>query len=347
MNKKKIITETKWTNVVDNTEDYEGFVYLIVNKTNDRKYIGRKFTKKRNRKKISETAKRRKLVISDSDWKYYKSSSAELQKEIEQLGEDNFDFIILEWCKTRASAMYLEVEYQVKNDVLTKKLENGEYEYYNSNIMSKYFRPKEYGTEQYEAKCRNISKALTEAFRSGKIKHPMEGKIHPNKGKKLPQTAPAIPPALGTTWYTNGEVNLQIKKGQTIPPDFYKGQVKKKTDNYRKKFTSSYSQNPKFCKKCGEKLPYSKRKQMYCGAKCQDSTHSDRMRVKWKSNPMLNPSFSGIVITPIGEFLSYKSAAKAENTTPYKLRRKIDSNLSGYQFIPKKEIPKEWLEECL
>lgn len=140
---KKQLTETKWKNVPDNADDFEAFVYLIVNKDNGRKYIGRKFTKQRRRKKPNKNATRRKLTISESDWKTYKSSSKELLEDIERYGEDSFEFIVLEWCENRIKAMYLELEYQVKNDVLTKRLPNGEFEFYNTNIMTKYFRPKD------------------------------------------------------------------------------------------------------------------------------------------------------------------------------------------------------------
>lgn len=143
MAKKKQLTETKWVNIVENVEDYEAFVYMIVNRETGRKYIGRKFTKQRRRRKPNKDAKRRKLTISESDWRTYKSSSSELIKDIEKYGEDAFDFIILDWTDNRIKAMYLELEYQVKNDVLTKRLPNGEFEFYNTNIMTKYFRPKE------------------------------------------------------------------------------------------------------------------------------------------------------------------------------------------------------------
>jgi len=341
---KKNIQETKWIGIVENYDDYEAFVYLIVNKINNKKYIGRKFTKKRNRKKISETSNRRKLIISDSDWKFYKSSSKELQEEITKNGENNFDFIILEWCKTRISAMYLEVEYQVKNDVLTKKMENGEYEYYNNNIMSKYFRPKEYGTIEYQNKCKNISKSLIEQYRLGNIKHPMIGKIHPNKGKKLPQTGHTK--NKGKIWYNNGSKNLLLNNEDIVPVGFIRGIIKKNFDQ-KLKFTEQYNDNPKFCRSCNKKLPYSKRKQSYCGNYCQNNAHSNRMKLKWKNDPTKNVSFVGLIITPIGKFLSYTSAAKAENTTPCKLKTKINKNISGYSFIPKKEIPEEWLNQCL
>jgi len=341
---KRNTVETKWIRIVDNYEEYEAFVYLVINKVNNKKYIGRKFTKKRNRKKLSETSIRRKLIITESDWRYYKSSSKDLQNDILKDGEENFDFIILEWCKNRISAMYLEVEYQIKNDVLTKKMDNGEYEYYNTNIMSKYFRPKEYGTEEYNNKCRNISKSLIEGYKTGKIQHPLKGKQHPNRGKKMSQTGHSK--NKGKNWYNNGTKNLSLSKTETIPFGYSPG-ILKKNPNQTLKFIQRYDINPNFCSFCNKKLPYNKRKNSYCNSECQNNCHSNRMQNKWKINPTKNPSFLGMIITPNGKYFYYTDAAKTENTSAFKLKSKIKNRDNGYYFIPKKDIPKEWLDECL
>lgn len=140
--KKDRLIETEWQNVPDDTSMYEGFVYLIINKTNNRKYIGRKYINSKRRTRPTKATKRRKLVISESDWKYYKSSSIELQGDIEKYGVENFSFVVLEWFENRLRTIYAEMEYQVKNDVLTRKLPSGDYEFYNTNILSKYFRAK-------------------------------------------------------------------------------------------------------------------------------------------------------------------------------------------------------------
>lgn len=340
-------TQTKWENVVKNPDDYEGFVYLIINTINDRKYIGRKFTKKRNRIKLSETSKRRKLVISESDWYYYKSSSDELKADIAKYGQDSFRFIILEWCKTRKDAMYLEVEYQVKNDVLTKKLDTGDYEFYNSNIMSRYFRPKEAGTIEYETKCRNISTSLKDGFSSGRIVHPMKGKQHPNRGKKLPQTGIKNKGRyIGHICYTDGTRNLFLPKSKKPPTDFKRGITRVKVDQIAK-FKKLYSENLKYCKACGVELSYENRKRTYCGTECQQTTHSSRMHDHHSSTPLINPFIVGMYITPYGKFLSSIKAANAEKSTAYKIKRKCKLKTDGYEFIPLKEIPKEWLNECL
>lgn len=281
---KKLLTETAWKNVADNPDEYEAFVYLIVNKLNGKKYIGRKFTKKRNRiTNKNSNSGRKKLIVSESDWKYYKSSSDSLKRDIAEYGEDNFDFIILEWCKTRAEAMYLEVEYQVKNDVLTRRIENtDEFEYYNNNILSRYFRPKNPGTVEYETKCRNISEALKTGFKNGNIVHPMLGKVHPNRGKKLPQTGHNK--NFGKRWYTDGKTNLFLKDCEDIPTGYVLGLTKTNPDQ-KTKYIRAYSSNPKRCHNCNKVLTYENRKRFYCTSRCQNFKHRGRMSKKWKTNP--------------------------------------------------------------
>lgn len=125
-------TLTPWNGVVDNPEDYEGFVYCITR--NDGKYyVGMKFTKSRRRVKQKDSA-RRKRVEKDSDWKHYKGSSKELLKDIKQLGQEAFDFTILGWYKTRSGVRYAEMREQVRNDVLNDPNS------YNSNVMNRFFK---------------------------------------------------------------------------------------------------------------------------------------------------------------------------------------------------------------
>lgn len=115
-------------------EDCVGFVYLIVNKTNDRKYVGKKLAK------FSKTAyktvvlkngtKKKKKIKSkiDSDWITYYGSSVELSKDIALLGEDNFTREILFYCKSKAECSYIEAREQFTRRVLEST------EYYNGQI---------------------------------------------------------------------------------------------------------------------------------------------------------------------------------------------------------------------
>jgi hypothetical protein len=115
-------------------DDCVGFVYLITNKTNDRKYIGKKLAK------FSKTAyktvvlkngtKKKKKIKSkiDSDWITYYGSSVELSKDIALLGEDSFTREILFYCKSKAECSYIEAREQFSRRVLEST------EYYNGQI---------------------------------------------------------------------------------------------------------------------------------------------------------------------------------------------------------------------
>ncbi len=119
-------------------EGYEGFVYLIVNTLTLQKYIGRKYFWSKRAKKL-KGQKRRKRSITESDWRYYRSSCDELKDDINKLGLDNFEFHILSLHKTRGQTNYAEIREMFLRDVLFSK-HNDEYIYYNTNIMNRYFR---------------------------------------------------------------------------------------------------------------------------------------------------------------------------------------------------------------
>lgn len=115
-------------------EDCIGFVYLITNKANQRKYIGKKLAKfSRTTTKtvtLKNGTKKKKKVKSkiDSDWMEYYGSSIELNKDVEQLGKDNFLREILFFCKSKAECSYIEAREQFVRRVLESD------DYYNGQI---------------------------------------------------------------------------------------------------------------------------------------------------------------------------------------------------------------------
>ena len=119
----------------DNIGDNYGFVYLIINKTNHKKYIGRKYFWQFR----TQIGKKRK-VKSESDWKKYYGSCPELKEDIGKLGRENFSRTILSLHKTGGKTNFEETKQLFINGVLTESLDNGVPRYYNSNILSRYFR---------------------------------------------------------------------------------------------------------------------------------------------------------------------------------------------------------------
>ena len=120
--------------------EYFGFVYLITNKTNNRKYIGRKYffsfrTPKGKKRKVK----------SESDWKNYYGSCPELKEDIDRIGKDNFTRNILSLHKTKGKTNFEETRQLFTNGVLTEALDNGVPAFYNSNILNRYFRKDYYG----------------------------------------------------------------------------------------------------------------------------------------------------------------------------------------------------------
>jgi len=116
-------------------EDCVGFVYMITNITNDRKYIGKKLAKfsKTTQKtvKLKNGSKKKKKIRTkvDSDWRDYYGSSPELTKDVESQGKDNFKREILYYCKSKSECSYIEAREQFSRKVLESK------DYYNGHIQ--------------------------------------------------------------------------------------------------------------------------------------------------------------------------------------------------------------------
>lgn len=96
-------------------EDYIGFVYVIENNIDDRRYIGKKLFKFRRTKKVKG---RKKKILIDSDWKSYWGSNKSLQEDVKELGENSFQRQILRLCTSRGEMNYYEAKYQFELGVL-------------------------------------------------------------------------------------------------------------------------------------------------------------------------------------------------------------------------------------
>ena len=108
--------------------EYEGFVYLITNKINGKKYIGKKLAKFKTTKPPLKGKKNKRRGYKESDWRDYWGSSDRLQADVDKLGPENFTREILYLCKGRGEMSYIEAREQFDRRVLESD------EYYNGII---------------------------------------------------------------------------------------------------------------------------------------------------------------------------------------------------------------------
>jgi len=111
--------------------DYVGFVYIITDLTNNKKYVGKKlFESKRTLPPLKGKTRKRK-VTKESDWMTYYGSSEELMSLVEANGGESFKREILHLCQSRGEMSYLEAKEQFDREVLLSD------DYYNGIINCK------------------------------------------------------------------------------------------------------------------------------------------------------------------------------------------------------------------
>ena len=78
---------------------------------------------------------KRKKVKLDSDWQTYYGSNAELKEDVKTLGGHLFNREIFKLCKSKGTANYWEMKYQIQHEVLERPDD-----YYNQWIIVKVHR---------------------------------------------------------------------------------------------------------------------------------------------------------------------------------------------------------------
>ena len=109
-------------------DDCEGFVYLITNTTNNKKYIGKKLAKFKTTKPPLKGKKNKRRGTKESYWRDYWGSSDHLNADVLTLGASKFTREILHFCPSRGVLSYMEAKEQFDRRVLETD------EYYNGII---------------------------------------------------------------------------------------------------------------------------------------------------------------------------------------------------------------------
>jgi hypothetical protein len=132
-----------WVALADRPPGAMGFVYYISNNATGRHYIGKKNLISYTTLPPLPGKKRRLKAYKESDWKTYRSSCADLRKDITRYGEECFSFIIYEWCFSRSQMTYRETQDHWAYEVLARDVnEDGERVWYNAHIGAvKFLKP--------------------------------------------------------------------------------------------------------------------------------------------------------------------------------------------------------------
>ena len=121
----------------DDIKDFQGFVYIIINTLNKKKYIGRKYFYD-----VRKVPKKRNKKRTESNWKCYWGSSEDLQKDVGEVGEEYFERHILSLHTTRGDCNIEEAKQQFIHNVLESE------DYYNGNINGKWKKRPQHITEK-------------------------------------------------------------------------------------------------------------------------------------------------------------------------------------------------------
>lgn len=101
-------------------EDYVGFVYILTDSTNGKKYLGKKTLVSKRKLPPLKGKTRRRTKLVESDWQTYYGSNDEIKSLVEQGGGDRFHREIIHLCKSKGEMTYMEAKLQFDYEVLLK-----------------------------------------------------------------------------------------------------------------------------------------------------------------------------------------------------------------------------------
>ena len=130
------------TKLSDFSDNALGFVYLITNLINGKKYIGKKHLF--SQKTVTVKGKKKKTKV-ESSWKSYFGSNDLLIEDVKKYGKENFKREILSIHATKSLVSYYEAKWQFQEDALLQPEK-----YYNSWIMVRVRTAHIAGKEDYE-----------------------------------------------------------------------------------------------------------------------------------------------------------------------------------------------------
>lgn len=108
-----------------------GFIYLITNTIDNKKYLGKKFLTKASYKTVNG---KRKKCRKESDWASYYGSSDILKELINQYGKENFNREIICFCENKITLSYCEENLQHHFKVLESD------DWINANIRARIYK---------------------------------------------------------------------------------------------------------------------------------------------------------------------------------------------------------------
>ena len=146
----EVCNDHHWAGLKPDPDNFFGFIYRIDCIETGHSYIGKRqmWAAKRGAKlcksKIADKGSPRWKddCWVEADWHYYKGSSKYLAKFMADNPTYTFTYTILKNCRSRGILVFSEAEYQWEYKVLTARLPDGQYKFFNHMIGGIKFRPR-------------------------------------------------------------------------------------------------------------------------------------------------------------------------------------------------------------